>query len=89
MIQEIIDLHCNIQPFIMIRMNLVFQVGLSQYGIVYRIVKLHLLPQIHLKHVLINFGRTKIFDTIGKPTILFTSSCGKVELTIDNFDSAL
>ena len=85
MIQEIIDLHCNIQPFIMIRMNLVFQVGLSQYGIVYRIVKLHLLPQIHLKHVL----RTKIFDTIGKPTILFTSSCGKVELTIDNFDSAL
>jgi len=28
----------------------------------------HFLPQVHLNHVLINFGRTKMFDTIGKLT---------------------
>ena len=35
MIQEIIDLHHNSHTFIMICINLIFQIGLSQYGIVY------------------------------------------------------
>ena len=33
MIQEIIDLHYNNHTFIMICVNLIFQIGLSQYGI--------------------------------------------------------
>jgi len=54
MIQEIIDLHYNSHTFIMISVNLIFPIGLSQYGIVYQIMLLLLLPYIHLKHVLIN-----------------------------------
>jgi len=48
--------------------NRITPIELPQYGIVYRIMLLHLLPQRHLKHVLINSGRTKMFSTIGKPT---------------------
>jgi len=70
LIQEIIDLHYNSHMFIMICFNLIFQIGLSQYTIVYQIMLLLLLPEIHLKQVLINSGRTKTFDTIGKLTYL-------------------
>jgi len=38
MIQEIIDLHYSSHTFIMICVNLIFQIGLSQYGIVYQYV---------------------------------------------------
>ena len=64
-------LHHNSHTFIVICVHLIFQIGLSQYGIVYQIMLLLLIP-IHLKHVLINSGRTKMFDTIGKsgfPTV--------------------
>jgi len=44
MIQEIIDLHYNSHMFIMICVNLIFLIGLSQYGIVYQIMLLLLLP---------------------------------------------
>jgi len=44
MIQEIIDLHYNSHTFIMICVNLIFPIGLSQYGIVYQIMSLLLLP---------------------------------------------
>ena len=44
MIQEIIDLHYNSHMFIMICVNLIFAIGLSQYGIVYQIMLLLLLP---------------------------------------------
>jgi len=44
MIQEIIDLHYNSHTFIMICVNLIFPIGLSQYGIVYQIMLLLLLP---------------------------------------------
>ena len=43
-IQEIIDLHYNSHTFIMICVNLIFRIGLSQYGIVYQIMLLLLLP---------------------------------------------
>jgi len=44
MIQEIIDLHYNSHTFTMICVNLIFQIGLSQDGIVYQIMLLLLLP---------------------------------------------
>ena len=44
MIQEIIDLHYNSHMFIMICVNLIFPIGLSQYGIVCQIMLLLLLP---------------------------------------------
>ena len=37
-IQEIIDLHYNSLTFIMICVNLIFPIGLSQYGIAYHIM---------------------------------------------------
>jgi len=39
-LQGIIDFHYNSHTFIMIRENLIFQIGLSQYGIVYQIMLL-------------------------------------------------
>ena len=42
--QEIIDLHYNSHTFFMICVNLIFQIGLSQYGIVYQIMLSLLLP---------------------------------------------
>jgi len=44
MIQEIIDLHHNSHTFIMICVNLIFQIGLSQYGIVHQIMLFILVP---------------------------------------------
>jgi len=44
MIQEIIDLHYNSHTFIMICVNLIFQIRLSQRRIVYQITLLLLLP---------------------------------------------
>jgi len=55
MIQKITDLHCNSHTFIMICVNLVFPIGLSQYGMIYWIILLLLLPQIHLKHIFDKF----------------------------------
>jgi len=43
-IKEIIDLHYNSHTFIMTCVSLVFPIGLSQYGIVYRIMLLLLVP---------------------------------------------
>ena len=50
----------------MICINLVSPTGLYHYGIVYQIMYSHLRLQIHLKHALINFGKIKMCDTIGK-----------------------
>ena len=43
MIPEITDLHYNSHTFIMICVNLIFPIGLSQYGMVYQIMLLLLL----------------------------------------------
>ena len=83
-IQEIIDLHYNSLTFIMICVNLIFPIGLSQYGIVYQIMLLLNSPTINtFKARLDKFWENQDVRYNWKADISFTGSRSKVELTID------
>ena len=83
MIQEIIDLHYNSHTFIMICVNFIFPIGLSQYGIVYPDYVVAS-PTINtFKARLDKFWENQDVRYNWKADISFTGSCSKVELTID------